>query len=104
MASTGADIVATIIRHVEGITIFSATQIDVLCKGGIGKFSLAAPADLAGAVVTVTMYYEDGKPFSKLEGVDITADAAQTANILGPNTFTLELAASVEVQVIDFYR
>ena len=98
--TTNGAITATPVRDVDAIQIKSATEIDVFCQRGIGRFTLASTAP---ATVTIRMHYDDSKTFTKIEGVD----AAGNALVTGPNTFTITLpglGAATEVQVIDYYR
>ncbi|MEI8595678.1 spore gernimation protein [Photobacterium sp. Hal280] len=80
------------------------TSLDVYCSSGICSFELESNQKV---MLSVSMFYGEEQPFTKIEGVSVTGESGATLNMAGQYQFTLEIAPQntpVTVQVVDYYR
>jgi hypothetical protein len=76
----------------------------VMAPGGIGRFRVRLPAE---TFVEVELVYADGRPFTRLEGVQVDGREADWVRSDGRSRVRFEAGArdrDAVVQVVDYYR
>lgn len=101
--SEALSVTATPVKGVDRIQR-QETSLDVYCSSGICSFELESNQKVT---LSVSMFYGEEQPFTKIEGVSVTGESGGSLNIAGPYQFTLEIVPQntpVAVQVVDYYR
>ncbi len=97
------------LEPVRGVTRVVATPVgwQMTVPGGIGRFRVRLPADAVGEI---TLVYADGRPFARLEGVQVVGHPGDTHPAVasdGRGRVRVRAAGApldLTLIVIDYYR
>ena len=89
------------LQNVDQLDRITAKTYNVYCPTGICKLKIEGAEK---ASIVVNMYYDQSKPFGKIEGAYTTEGTQGVVTILSENQIDIKAQQMVYVQVVDYFR